>query len=110
MYFKRRREASYDWYFASQPGEDNGCICIIDLNEGVSVTNDIENVLQTIQIDMINHMVHKPLKDHKIMYRDSTGTWDGVTWTGERAEFFPIQEKEESLALEKLIRYGESKK
>lgn len=49
-------------------------ICIIDENAGgKSVTNDIENVLDDIQKSGIN------IEEHKIIYRDSEGFWDGIT-------------------------------
>lgn len=72
----------------------NGVISIIDLDQGgVSVTNDIENVIAEI--------VYKenidPIK-YKIIYRDSAGFWDGYRFLEE--EFVHIGVKSEKETLE----------
>lgn len=51
-----------------------------------SVTNDIENVVADIAF---NHAIEA--KEHLIIYRDSTGRWDG--WDAEKAAFFPVGSK-----------------
>ena len=49
------------------------CMVIEDLNLGsISVTNDIENVIREIcAIEKVE------AKDYMIVYKDSTGQWDG---------------------------------
>ena len=46
---------------------------IIDLNEGMSVTNDAENVLTYIRM-----CEGDKIKDMKFIYRDSEGIWDTI--------------------------------
>lgn len=75
-------------------------ISIIDENLGnTSVTNDIENVLKTICDDIGS------LQNKIIIYRDSEGTWDGVTVDKNNKfdKFIPLGKKHEHLA---LLEYG----
>lgn len=68
-------------------------VVIIDLNlGGRSVTNDIENVLESIGKDV-------ELADKKIIYRDSCGVFDGVTLDAKR--FYPINKR----SLDDALRY-----
>jgi hypothetical protein len=98
--------AKYDYGF------DNRILWIEDLGGMKSVTNDMENVLNTIAS---NHGIDS-LTDYKIMYKDSQGIWDGVsleekphTLFGRQVKeiinlsFFPITEREFTKAKEKLI-------
>jgi hypothetical protein len=74
-------------------------IAILDLDLGnKSVTNDIDDVLRKIE-----YYHQRSINSFKIMYRDSRGVWDGVHWDGQRASFFPLQEKDEVLARKKLL-------
>lgn len=67
----------------------DGVLCLIDLNEGgMSVTNDIENVLSEVYF---NERRSQPgLYKLPIVYRDSDGTWDGVSMRNGEADFIPI--------------------
>jgi len=54
----------------------NDVLYIIDENlGGMSVTNNMEDVLEAIREDGID------LQNYKIMYKDSEGIWDGVRIT-----------------------------
>jgi hypothetical protein len=65
----------------------SGLVAIVDLNRGrMSVTNDVERVLAYIAAeDKID------LDEHLIIYRDSTGRWDGIsTANGKFVGFYPL--------------------
>jgi hypothetical protein len=68
---------------------------------GKSVTNDMENVLQRIIDEGTN------IYNYRIMYRDSSGTWDGVTVSKTvkriKFSFFAISEKDYDRAKSKLL-------
>lgn len=52
---------------------EGSVIAIVDLDQGGrSVTNDIENVLDDIQAELGS------LSGYAVIYRDSSGQWDGV--------------------------------
>jgi hypothetical protein len=79
-------------------GTDENILWIEDLDQGKSVTNDIEYVLQDIQDSGID------IYNYRIMYKDSTGIWDGISISKEsNPSFFAIQEKEYEKAKEKLL-------
>lgn len=69
----------------------NDVLVIHDLNEGMSVTNDMENVLEYIN-------KNNPLPN-KIVYRDSEGVFDGVLYKNGEVTFYPIQTVFEVLAV-----------
>jgi hypothetical protein len=73
-------------------------LSIVDLDLGNrSVTNDIGNVLRTIEC------YHQPsFAFTRILYCDFEGTWDGVEWDGEKAYFFPLGGSSEKEARRKL--------
>lgn len=85
--------ASFSWRLT-----DKGVISIVDQDSGKSVTNDIENVLKDIEREHGSSIAGR-----MIMYKDSQGIWDGVSWDGTRASFFSIGEKTELKAQDKLI-------
>lgn len=59
-------------------------IKIIDLNQGMSVTNNIEVIVHNICfIENLKKI------DCWVIYRDSTGIWDG--WDTVNENFIPIQ-------------------
>lgn len=71
-------------------------IIIEDLDLGnLSVTNNIENVLEEIankhQID---------LNDHKIIYADSIGLWDGYDY--KNRHFIPLATDSRKVAIERI--------
>lgn len=72
---------------------------IIDQDQGKSVTNDIEHVLQEISREE-----NRPLTGCKVIYRDSDGNWDGVELTdaGEFHRFYSVNESDQQRALQKV--------
>lgn len=74
-------------------------ICIVDLDRGNrSVTNDIENILHDIKIHL------GELSGYAVIYRDSTGRWDGVRQTENgRADFYGLREIDKDKAAERLL-------
>lgn len=69
-------------------------ISIIDLNKGnMSVTNDIENVIADIYSkEKLNPVFHK------IIYRDSYGTWDGFNLSTNSFYFIGAKTEKEAKA------------
>jgi len=64
---------------------------IEDLNGAVSVTNDIENVLEFIQQNQLS----PPIDSYDVIYRDSDGIIDGIlTRDGEFKDFYLIGERD----------------
>lgn len=61
-------------------------IMITDEDRGMSVTNDIENVIESVD-EQLGH----PIDEFYIIYKDSQGTVDGVqTKNGKFARFYTI--------------------
>ncbi len=64
----------------------NGVLAIEDQNLGrMSVTNDMENVLEYIKNELNDKM------PNLIVYKDSDGIWDGVSYKEDKVKFYPIQ-------------------
>lgn len=76
---------------------DIDLLIIEDLNTGaMSVTNDIENVVDEIAIsDGLN------VKNHLIVYKDTDGIWDG--WDHVTQSFVPLQTRNLSDAITKFV-------
>ena len=55
--------------------EDNFVI-VIDLNKGMSVTNDVENVARYIE-----NQEKVKIQDYKFIYRDTSGIFDAVEFS-----------------------------
>lgn len=78
-------------------------ISIIDLDLGSkSVTNDMENVLDDIRADIGD------LAGFAVIYRDSTGRWDGVRLIGRSVEFYSINEADQQQAEARLLHLVEA--
>ena len=78
-----KSKASFTW------SVNEGVVCIIDQDMGMSVTNDAENVLCDVARAEGPKILELP-----IIYRDSQGDWDGMkpTFSGSRVvnvEFYP---------------------
>lgn len=73
-------------------------VCIIDHDNGMSVTNDIERVLADIQGEGV------PLGAHRVIYRDTMGVWDEVVLNddGTFKAFKSVNEQQLSAALAKV--------
>jgi hypothetical protein len=77
--------------------EDN-VIAIIDLDLGNrSVTNDMEYVLGSIRSELGG------LAGYSVIYRDSTGRWDGVRLVNDVVHFYGLGETEKEDAMGRLL-------
>jgi len=80
----------------------NDVVVIYDLNlGGRSVTNDVHNVLESIEKDIGD------FKGKRVIYRDSHGVFDGITisCTGDFFNFYTLNVKTLDAAMKKLNRY-----
>lgn len=97
------RDSDYTWKIVKSLGKE--VLSIIDLDKGrVSVTNNIENIVE--QIERMLTAQGKSLPEF-IVYRDSDQTWDG--WDNKRQDFILLSAYNESVAIERLIRVNEKK-
>lgn len=77
---------------------DEKILWIVDSNLGnMSVTNDMENVL-----DEIEKRTQLPLKDYKIIYRDSMNNWDGVDYKNGNVDFVFLNAPTLQVAIKKI--------
>jgi hypothetical protein len=82
---------------------EGNVIAIVDLDLGSkSVTNDIENVIEDIRAELGD------LAGYAIIYRDSTGRWDGVRLINSQAgfpivHFYALNEREQHQAQARLL-------
>jgi len=83
-------KSDYEW------GIDSDVVWIRDLDKGgMSVTNNMNAILEHLSQCL-------PLQEYLLMYCDSTGTWDGLTYSGVTASFFSINETDYGKAIAKL--------
>lgn len=68
-------------------------LLIRDTNGPMSITNDIENVIEEI---CSRHNIN-PV-DHHIIYRDSQGTWDAFTFSTKQFVLLQTSDLEKALA------------
>jgi hypothetical protein len=80
-----------------------GVVCITDLDQGgMSVTNDIENVLASIGREV-------DLEEKNVIYRDSRGVWSGINHVGsEFTGFRPIRVYPEFVRMLEEVKKGKS--
>lgn len=77
---------------------DGSVISIVDLDLGSkSVTNDIDTVLDDIRAE------RGDLSGYAVIYRDSTGRWDGVRLVGSSVEFYSLNETDPERAASRLL-------
>jgi hypothetical protein len=91
-----RSQSDYNFWF------DRGTLIIVDKarpgSNFMSVTNNLENILEDI-----SRMIDKNLVGTPIVYADSEGNYDGVELLGRgKIEFIPIQEKDRQKAILEL--------
>ncbi len=85
--------ASFDYFMKG------GVIVILDLNKGRSVTNDAENVIQTIRA------AGMPVDTCPVIYRDSINTYDQLrVFKGQFAGFKSIGTTDIDTAIESVKR------
>lgn len=72
-------------------------VAVIDLNEGLSVTNDIENVIEDLK-------AFHDFSHTRLIYCDSEGRWDGVAIVdGKFARFVPLGHKDKQQAVQAAL-------
>lgn len=72
-----RSDFIHDTAYVKHGVDDIPMLMIVDLDRGgMSVTNDIENVLADLQIRMQEKGLN--LRDMAIIYQDSMKHWDGI--------------------------------
>lgn len=77
---------------------EGNIISIVDLDQGSkSVTNDMENVLDEIRVEIGD------LAGYAVIYRDSMGRWDGVRLAGSSIEFYALNETDGEQAVARLL-------
>ena len=94
-----------NYTYTVRPYRGHQLIALIDPNKGnKSITNDIENVVNTIiKKEKIGIMT-----DFRVIYKDSEGIWDG--WDYLTQEFILLQTASKINAYEKLEEYYASQK
>lgn len=76
---------------------EKGFVLIEDHDQEMSVTNNIRNVLKEIA----NKEQLSTFKDWNLIYKDTTGNWDGINTTGINFQsFYPIGTKSSIEAME----------
>jgi hypothetical protein len=81
--------------------EEHKIWAIVDLDQGrMSVTNDIENV-----VDEICTVQNIEAKDYKWIYQDSDGIWDG--WNPEKETFISLGVDDEADAIQLILQHEE---
>lgn len=76
MNTSRRYRASYSYTI------EDGVVCIIDNDQGKSVTNDAENVIADLVAEGVD------LTKNLVVYRDTTWTWDQLLVDGNQFSGF----------------------
>ena len=77
----------------------HGVVCIVDQDNGRSVTHDIRGVLQDIADEGVD------LAKHRVIYRDTHKIWDEVVLVDSKfSDFRNLNERELEAALAKLTR------
>lgn len=74
--------------------KDRRVLCLTDLNVGMSLTNNIEEVIEELKKEL-------PAFPTKIIYKDSEGSWDG--WSDERQKFILLFADSKKQALDEII-------
>jgi hypothetical protein len=82
---------------------DGNTIFVVDSNIGMSVTNDIENVVEEMAV--LIRSLGKSINEFNLIYRDSTGEIDGVLIKDEKFdEFYHIGESDYEVAKTRIIK------
>ena len=93
---------------------DTDFISIIDLDEGRSVTNHIDEIVQNIseleriELEYMAGVTVPPpapfnLSNHLVIYRDTEGRWDGYDY--KTKQFYSLNAMDEDLAIRKAIEH-----
>lgn len=87
--FGSKASASFDYEII------DGVVVIYDLDQGVSVTNDAENVIAAVAQTV------KDLHGRRVIYRDTDGIFDGMLIDSDNrfAGFYPLRHRDLPSAL-----------
>ncbi len=76
---------------------EDGIVCVIDLDNGKSVTNDADNLIADLVANGIDLAVHP------VIYKDTQGVWDQLVVQNNRfANFKSINERSKEAAIAKI--------
>ncbi|KAB1071585.1 hypothetical protein [Methylobacterium planeticum] len=76
-------------------------ICLVELDNANSITSDADRVIEDL------HQRFGDLGSYRIIYRDTTGTWDELAVTGDQFRGFKsINERSQAAALAAVSRQG----
>ena len=90
----KRRPFAADYTYTVK----SNIIAIVDLDLGNrSVTNDIENILDEIRVEIGD------LAGYSVIYRDSMGRWDGVRLVNRTVYFYGLGEADKESAMNRLL-------
>jgi len=95
--------SSFNYHFTSRGGRD--ILVIVDNNQGLSVTNNIENIIQYL-IERTESTI--PINNLLTIYKDTESTYDGFDF--ETMSFISLQEISEEDALESIVIWAQSNK
>jgi hypothetical protein len=78
---------------------ENGFICLVDLDQGATITNVAEEVIQNLllaEFDLVNN---------RVIYQDSLGNWDEIhVRDGQFAGFAPLNATSKAQAISHATR------
>lgn len=84
---------------------EEGVVCIVDTDNGKSVTNDAEAVIADLAAAGVD------VNSNRVIYRDTMGVWDRLEVKGGRfLGFTSINEREKAAAKAKVLCAEERKK
>jgi len=69
-------------------------LCLVDSNVGMSLTNNIEEVVEELKKEL-------PAFPSKIIYKDNEGNWDG--WSDAKQQFILLFADNKKQALNEII-------
>jgi hypothetical protein len=74
---------------------EGNVLCCVDIKRGISITNGAEAVVA----DLAAHIT-ADFDQYRIIYRDTTDTWDGIAHAGPRfVGFVPLHTKDRAKAI-----------
>lgn len=96
-----RFDTAYTYHFKTE--SETRFLCIIDGNQGMSLTNNIEHVVSEIV-----KTEELQFDEFAIIYQDSQGIWDG--YDERKQEFIPLSATSERRAIESYLKLHKNAK
>jgi hypothetical protein len=103
---RKEREAGRESLFANRATYGTavvrGVVCLIDLDAGKTITNDVENVVADLAA---RRLLLGPFDEpRRVIYRDTMGVWDEIlVRNGRFAGFRSLNERDRAAALGKVL-------